>query len=94
VIGDAGEHVGEPRPGIDIAELCRLDQREDHRGTLAAGVGAAEGPIPSADGNRASILPMSGRMSLSIIVGIRCTDAVPVASRVSGGQRVSSYMSN
>jgi hypothetical protein len=37
---------------------------------------------------------MSGRMSLSIIVGIRFTGAVRVASRVSDGQRVSSCMSS
>jgi hypothetical protein len=43
VIGDAGEHVGKPGPGIDAAELRGFEQREDHRGTLAASAGAAEG---------------------------------------------------
>ena len=53
MIGDAGEHVGEPRLGIDVAELCRLDQREHDGGAVAAGVGAAEGPVSSADGDAA-----------------------------------------
>src|SRR5688572_2192385 len=53
MIGDAGEHVGEPGARVDITELCRLDQREDHGGTLAAGVGAAEGPVAAADGDAA-----------------------------------------
>jgi hypothetical protein len=94
MIGDAGEHVGEPRLGIDAREFAALDQSVHDGGAVAAGVGATEGPIPSAYGNRAPILPMLGRMSLSTIVGIRCTDAVHVASRVSDGQRVSSYMSS
>jgi hypothetical protein len=94
MIGDAGEDIGEPRLGVDVGEFGRLDQGIHDSGAVAARVGAAEGPISSADRNRASILPMSGRMSLSTIVGIRCMGAAHVASRVSDGQRVSSCMSS
>jgi hypothetical protein len=63
VIGDAGENVGQPRARIDVAELGRLNQGEDHRGALAAGIRAAEGPVAPANRNRTVILPISGSMS-------------------------------
>jgi hypothetical protein len=49
MIGDAGEHVGEPRLGIDAGEFAALDQRVSNGRTVAARVGAAEGPISSAN---------------------------------------------
>ena len=48
---DPSEHVGEPRLGIDVVELRRLDQRVHHRRALASGIGTTEGPIPATDGN-------------------------------------------
>lgn len=44
VAGDAGEDIGQPGLGIDVVELGGLDQRVDHRGSLAAAIRAAEQP--------------------------------------------------
>ena len=44
VIGDPGQHVGEPGLGIDVIELGRLNQRQHDRGALAAAIGAREQP--------------------------------------------------
>jgi len=71
---DAGEGVGEPGLGIDVVELCGLDEGVDGDGPVAAGIGAAEGPIPASDGNRRVILPISAMRSRSSTVGIRFTD--------------------
>ena len=94
VRADAGNDMAQVSLGLHAVERGRADQRVEERGALASRVTAGEEPVLATKSNRASILPMSGRMSLSIIVGIRCTGAVHVASRVSGGQRVSSCMSS
>ena len=44
MLGDVGEHVGEPSLRLDIIELGGLDQRVKHGGAVAAAVGAAEQP--------------------------------------------------
>ena len=53
MIGDAGEHVGEPGLRIDVVELGGLDQRVDRRGALAAAIGAGEQPVLAAQGDAA-----------------------------------------
>jgi hypothetical protein len=90
----SGDGVAQVCLGFDAVELCGANKRVEQRCPPASGIAAGEQPVFPAKSNRASILPMSGRMSSSIIVGIRCTGAVRVASRVSGGQRVSSCMSS
>ena len=42
VIGDAGEHIGEPGLRIDLIEPCRLNERQHEGGALAAAIGAGE----------------------------------------------------
>src|SRR5450755_2019726 len=70
VIRQACQHVGEPSLGIDVVELACLDKGIDRGCSVAPGIGTREGPIFSSDGNLAAILPISGRMSSSIIAGI------------------------
>ena len=89
MIGDAGEHVGEPGLRIDVVEPCGLDQGVHDGGTLAAAIGAGEQPRLAAERNLAVILPISGRMLWSNIAGIRCTDRGCVVFRASGAHRVS-----
>jgi hypothetical protein len=55
VIGDAGQHVGEPSLGIDIVEFGGVDQREHDRGALAAAIGAGEQPGLAAQRNPAQL---------------------------------------
>jgi hypothetical protein len=45
MIGQAGEHVGEPSMRIDIVELGGLDQRINRGGASTAFVRAGEGPV-------------------------------------------------
>ena len=44
VIGDAGEHIGEPSLGIDVVEFGGLNQRVHDGGALTATLGAGEEP--------------------------------------------------
>jgi hypothetical protein len=44
MLGDAGEHVGEPSLRVDVVELGGADQGIDDGGALATAVGAAEQP--------------------------------------------------
>jgi hypothetical protein len=76
VIGNPGQHVGEPGLRIDVVELGSLDQREQHGSAFAAAIGTGEQPCLAAEGNYPSILPISGRMLKCFIAGMRCTDAV------------------
>ena len=52
MVGDAGEHVAQVGFGVEAVELGGLDERVDRGGTLAAGVGAGEELILSAEGQR------------------------------------------
>ena len=76
VICDPGEHIGEPRLGIDIVELGGLNQCVHDCGALAAPLRAGEKPGFAAQCNHPFILPMSGKKSRSITVGIPSTVAV------------------
>ena len=49
MVGDAGEHVGEPGLRIDVVELGGDDQAVDDGGALAAAVGAGEQPCLAAE---------------------------------------------
>jgi hypothetical protein len=49
VIGDAGEHIGEPGLRVDVVELGGLDQRVEDGGALPAAIGAAEQPRLAAE---------------------------------------------
>ena len=80
MIGDAGEHVGEPGLRIDVVELGRVDQRVHDRGALAAAIGAGEQPGLAAEGNAA-------QRSLGGVVGQ--ADAAVVEEAGEGVQRLS-----
>ena len=70
MIRQAAEYIGEPSLRIDVVELGAGDEGVDGRGASAALIGACEGPISSSHGRLPFILPMSGRISRSTIVGI------------------------
>jgi hypothetical protein len=57
VIGDPGEHVGEPSLWVDGREFGGLDQGVHRRGALATAIGAGEEPSSATDRNRPVILP-------------------------------------
>ena len=44
-IGDAGQHVGEPRLWIDVVEAACCDEGEHDGGTICPTLGAGEGPV-------------------------------------------------
>ena len=49
MIVDTAEHIGEPGFGIDVVELGGCDERIDRGSPLAAAIGAAEGPVATAE---------------------------------------------
>ena len=53
MIGELGEHMGEPGLGVDFVELAGLDQRKDSGGASPALVGAGEFPYAPSDGDTA-----------------------------------------
>ena len=63
MLGDAGEDVGEPGLRVDVVHLGRDEQAVHGGSALAAAIGAGEEPRLAPKGNRAVILPISGRMS-------------------------------
>src|SRR5512132_2181276 len=88
VVGDAGEHVAEVGFWIEAVELGGLDQGIEGRGAFAAGVGPSKEVVLPAEGNRAVILPMSGRKSKFVTAGRHSMGAVFGASMPSGGPAV------
>jgi hypothetical protein len=72
-INEAGENVGEVGVRIDAAELACLNQRSGDGSVFRAAIVTSEECILAIESNLMVILPISGRMSSSI-VGIRCTD--------------------
>ena len=69
------------------------DPRPSADGYDAAAVGAREQPAASAEGNRAVILPMSGRKSKFVTAGTHSMGAAFGASMPSGGSAVMSFTS-
>lgn len=53
MVGNAGEHDGEPGAWVDVVQLGGGDEGVDHRGPLAAAVAAREQPGLTAEGNAA-----------------------------------------
>jgi hypothetical protein len=58
---DAGNNVGQIAVRLDAEELAAFDQRGDDRPILGAGIGTEEQEVLAGDGNRAVILPTSGK---------------------------------
>jgi hypothetical protein len=88
--GDTGENIGQPSLRIDAIHF-RGDDKTVHGGcTLSAAIGPTEEPRFSSQGNLAVIVPISGRMSSSIIAGIRCTGEARVVFKVNGAHQARS----
>ena len=49
MLADAGEKIAQVGLGLYAVETCRTNERVEDRGPLAAGVGAQEQPILSAE---------------------------------------------
>jgi hypothetical protein len=88
--GDTEEDISQPSLRIDAIHLRRDDETVHGCCTLSAAIGPAEEPRFSSQGNLAAILPISGRMSSSIIAGIRCTGEARVVFRVNGAHQARS----
>jgi len=71
VLGDAGEHVGQPGLRIDIVQFGGDDQAVDRRGALSAAIGTGEQPRFSAEGDAASIMPLFFKPLETLEVGFR-----------------------
>jgi hypothetical protein len=71
MVGNASDHVGQPRLGIEVVELGGLDERIHDRGPPSAGIGAGEEVVLSSERYHPFILPMSGKSWKSITGGIR-----------------------
>jgi hypothetical protein len=86
-----------PFPGQQFNEPALRDagggnQRRHSRGAGRATIGAGEEPRFASQRNLALILPIAGRMSSSIIAGIRCTGVVRVAFFMNAVHRLRSCM--
>jgi len=49
---DVRQHIAQVGFRLDAVELCRADERIEHRCALAAGIGAGEQPVLAPDGDR------------------------------------------
>ncbi len=74
-VDELRQSVGEPGVRIDAVELRGLDQRGDGCPVGAALVAAGEQRVLAVQCNLAFILPISGKLSSSNIVGTRFTVA-------------------
>jgi hypothetical protein len=90
VLGDAGQDVGQPGLRVDVVHFGRDDDAVHGGGALSAAIGTGEQPRLTSERNLAVILPISGRMSSSIIAGIHYTGGACVVFRASGAHRVMS----
>ncbi len=50
-IGDAGEHIGEPRLWVDVVETAGRDDREHDGGSIGPTLGTGEGPVSTPERN-------------------------------------------
>lgn len=50
-IGDAGEHIGEPRLCVDVVETAGRDDGEHDGGSIGPALGAGEGPVSTPERN-------------------------------------------
>jgi hypothetical protein len=89
--GEAGEDVAEIGLGGDAVELGGLDQRVEGGGACAAVVRAGEQPVLAAEGDRAVILPISGRKSKFVTGGTDSTGAAFAGSMLSGASAARSF---
>ena len=91
-VDDPGDDVGQVAVRLDGEQLAGFDQRGDDRPVLGAAVGAGEQGVLAVEGNRAVILPMSGKKLRSIIAGTRCMGAKSDDNTSSGARSVKLFM--
>src|SRR3954453_22425195 len=72
-VDDAADHVGQIGPGLDADQLAGLNQRRNYPPARAPAVRAGKQRVLPAKCNLLVILPISGRKSWPIIVGIPST---------------------
>ncbi len=58
-VGDAGEHIGEPRLWVDVVETASRDDGEHDGGSIGPTLGTGEGPVSTPEGN-SSQRPLGG----------------------------------
>jgi hypothetical protein len=75
-IGQARQHIFQIGERLDVVEPRRRDQRDDDGPALGAAIRSGEEMVLAAEGNLPFILPISGKKSRSITVGIHSTGAV------------------
>lgn len=93
-VDDLGEHVGQVAERLDAVQLAGLDQRSGDGPVLGAAVRAREEGVLAVEGNLGVIVPMLGRRSKSIIVGIRISDAGFAARTANNAPAVGSFISS
>jgi hypothetical protein len=79
--------------GLDGIELGGFDEGTDDRPAAGAAVTAGEQVVLAAEGNRAVILPMSGKMSKFVTAGTRSMGGVFAATIRSGALAARSFTS-
>jgi hypothetical protein len=75
---------------IDAVQFAGFDERSNAGPVLRPLIVAREQRVLSIENNLAVILPISGRMSSSIIAGIHCTGEARVVFKVSGAHQARS----
>ena len=93
-LGHLVDDAGQIGMRIEAGQLGRFNNGIDMRGSTTAFVAAQEQIIFSCNCNLAVIVPMSGRMSLYIIAGIRSTGVARAAFRASNAQQARLSTSN
>jgi len=78
--GDLLQRALEPGVGLDVVHLAGLDERADTAPGARALVVAREQRILRGEFHRPFILPMSGRIASSIILGMPISAAVSALS--------------
>jgi hypothetical protein len=91
-IDELGENIGQVSLRVDFVQLCGLNERCETCPVGRAFVVARKEAILAIQSNLAAILPISGRMSSSIIAGIHFTGEARVVFRVSGAHQAMSCM--
>jgi hypothetical protein len=83
MVGDASQDIAQVGLGVEPVEGRALDKGVEDGRAMAAAVGAGEQVILPSQGDRAAILPMSGRRSRCTIAGTPSMGAAFGASAAS-----------
>ena len=85
MIADTADEVGEIGLRIHAVQLAALDQGEEDRGPLAAGVGAEEGPVATSERERAdgALGGVVGHLQAAVVG--EATERLPAVQAVPDG---------